>query len=169
MSRAEKAFEIAREIYSEHGVDAAKAIDILDRIPISIHAWQGDDVKGFESKGHSLTGGCQVTGSYPGCARNSEELRADLELALKLIPGTSRVCLQGHEVDVMFPGVDRDAFTIDNFAGWLNWSKERGIGMDIAPVYYSHPKLDHGLSLSHPDPGIRRFWINHGKAITLKS
>ncbi|MBQ7175814.1 MAG: L-rhamnose isomerase [Victivallales bacterium] len=165
MSRAEKAFEIAREIYSEHGVDAAKAIDILDKIPISIHAWQGDDVKGFESTGHSLTGGCQVTGSYPGCARNSEELRADLELALKLIPGTSRVCLQGHEVDVMFPGVDRDAFTIDNFAGWLNWSKERGIGMDIAPAYYSHPKLDHGLSLSHPDPGIRRFWINHGKAI----
>jgi len=165
MSRAEKAFEIAKEIYAEHGVDAAKSLDALDSIPISIHAWQGDDVKGFENTGHSLTGGCQVTGSYPGCARNSVELRSDLELALRLIPGTSKVCLQGHEVDVMFPGVDRDAFTIENFAGWRDWARERGIGMDIAPAYYSHPKLDHGLSLSHPDPGIRKFWINHGKAI----
>ena len=119
MSRVEQAFKIAGEIYAEYGVNVEKALETLDRIPVSIHAWQGDDVKGFESTGHSLTGGCQVTGSYPGCARNSVELRSDLDLAMKLIPGKSRVCLQGHQVDTMFPGVDRDAFTIANFSGWL--------------------------------------------------
>ena len=92
-------------------------------------------------------------------------MRDDLDLVLKLVPGTSRVCLQGHQVDKMIPGVDRDGFTIENFANWMDWAKERKIGMDIAPCFYSHPKLDHGLSLSHPDPEIRKFWIEHGKAI----
>ena len=165
MNRTEKSFELACEIYSEHGVDAVKAIETLKNIPISIHAWQGDDVVGFENFETALTGGCQVTGNYPGRARNSEELRQDLDVAMKLIPGTKRVCLQGHEVDCMLPGVDRDAFTIENFSGWLGWAKEKKIGMDIAPAFYSHPKLDHGLTLSHPDPEIRKFWINHGKSI----
>ncbi len=165
MSRAEKSFQTACEIYAEYGVDAVKALETLDKIPVSIHAWQGDDVVGFENTNHALTGGCQVTGSYPGCARTSQELRADLDVALKLIPGKKRVCLQGHEVDKMIPGIDRDAFTIENFSGWLEWARERGLGMDIAPAYYSHPKLDHGFSLAHPDKAIQKFWINHGKAI----
>jgi len=88
-----------------------------------------------------------------------------LDMALRLIPGTLRVCLQGHQVDRMFPGKDRDAFTIENFTDWLDWAQNRKFGLDIAPAFYSHPKLDHGLSLSHPDPEIRRFWIEHGKAI----
>ncbi len=162
MSRVEKAFEIACEIYREHGVDPVKAIETLETIPVSLHAWQGDDVVGFENFETALTGGCQVTGNYPGRARTADELRDDLDQVLKLVPGTSRVCLQGHQVDKMIPGVDRDGFTIENFAGWLDWAKERRIGMDIAPCFYSHPKLDHGLSLSHPDAGIRKFWIDHG-------
>ena len=165
MGRVEKAFEIACEIYQEHGVDPVKAIEKLKNIPISIHAWQGDDVVGFENFESALTGGCQVTGNYPGRARTAAELMQDLEVALKLLPGTKRVCLQGHEVDKMIPGVDRDGFTIENFSGWLDWAKEQKIGMDIAPAFYSHPKLDHGLSLSHPDAGIRKFWIDHAKAI----
>ncbi len=165
MNRTEKAFELACEIYNEHGVDPKQAIEALSKIPISIHAWQGDDVCGFENTTHALTGGCQVTGNYPGRARTAAELRKDLDVAMRLIPGTLRVCLQGHQVDKMFPGVDRDAFTIENFSEWLEWAGNRKLGLDIAPAFYSHPKLDHGLSLSHPDPEIRRFWIEHGKAI----
>jgi L-rhamnose isomerase len=165
MARSEKAFEIACDIYRDHGVDPVKAIETLKKIPVSLHAWQGDDVVGFENFETALTGGCQVTGNYPGRARTSDELRDDLDQVLKLVPGTSRVCLQGHQVDKMIPGVDRDGFTIEHFSGWMDWAKERKIGMDIAPCFYSHPKLDHGLSLSHPDKGIRDFWINHGKAI----
>jgi len=165
MSIVEKNFNIASEIYASHGVDVNAALDKLASIPVSLHAWQGDDVTGFESTGHALTGGCQVTGNYPGRAGNADELRSDLDMALGQLPGVNRVCLQGHEVDKMFPGVDRDAFTIDNFSNWLDWAKERKIGMDIAPAFYSHVKLDNGLSLSHPDPEIRKFWINHGKAI----
>ncbi len=164
MNRIEQAFQLACERYAEHGVDAAAAAEKLAAIPLSIHAWQGDDVVGFENTNHALTGGCQVTGNYPGRARNSEELRKDLDLALKLIPGRHRVNLQGHQVDKMIPGVDRDAFTIENFAGWLDWAKAKQIGLDLAPAFYSHPKLDHGLSLSHPDPAIRDFWIGHGIA-----
>ncbi len=165
MNRTERAFELACEIYQEYGIDPALAIRKLSEIPISIHAWQGDDVCGFENSSHALTGGCQVTGNYPGRARNADELRKDLDLALRLLPGTRRICLQGHQVDRMFTGVDRDAFSIENFSGWLDWAKQKKLGMDIAPAFYSHPNLKHGLSLSHPDPTIRNFWINHGKAI----
>ena len=164
MNRTERAFEIACEVYREHNVDPVKAVETLKTIPVSIHAWQGDDVVGFEQFESALTGGCQVTGNYPGRARNSEELRKDLDAALRLIPGKKKICLQGHQVDRMFPGVDRDAFTIDNFSGWLDWAKQNQLGMDIAPAFYSHPKLDHGFSLSHPDAGIRKFWIDHAVA-----
>ncbi|MBQ7396792.1 MAG: L-rhamnose isomerase [Lentisphaeria bacterium] len=165
MSNTTKAFEIACDIYRAHGVDPVQAIETLKKIPVSLHAWQGDDVVGFENFETALTGGCQVTGNYPGRARTADELRSDLDLVLKLVPGTKRVCLQGHQVDKMIPGVDRDGFSIENFSDWLGWAQEKSIGMDIAPCYYSHPKLDHGLSLSHPDPAIRKFWIDHGKAI----
>ncbi len=131
MNRAERAFEIACEVYREHNVDPVKAVETLKTIPVSIHAWQGDDVVGFEQFDSALTGGCQVTGNYPGRARNSEELRKDLDAALRLIPGKKKICLQGHQVDRMFPGVDRDAFTIDNFSGWLDWAKQNQLGMDI--------------------------------------
>ncbi|MPM37748.1 L-rhamnose isomerase [bioreactor metagenome] len=158
-------FNAAKQIYADQGVDVEAALRRLRRIELSIHAWQGDDVTGFEEVRHALTGGCQVTGNYPGRARTAAELRADLDFVLKLIPGKNRVCLQGHEVDRMFPGVDRDAFTIDNFRDWQAWGKEHRMTIDIAPAFYAHPKLDHGLSLSHPDAGIRKFWINHARAI----
>ncbi len=165
MDRIEKNFHAAQEIYAEYGVNPEKALRQLDTLPLSIHAWQGDDVKGFEESEHTLTGGCQVTGNYPGCARNSDELRCDLDIALDLIPGKHRVCLQGHQIDRALPGVDRDEFSIQQFSGWLDWAKQNGLGLDIAPAFYSHPKLDHGLSLSHPDAGIRNFWIRHAQAI----
>lgn len=157
-------FKAVAELYAEAGVDVEKAMAALGKIELGIHAWQGDDVRGFESDSFTLTGGCQVTGNYPGRARNADELRADLDLALRLIPGHHRVGLQGHQVDRMFPGVDRDAFTADNFRSWIDWAKSRKIGLDIAPAFYGHDKLDHNLSLAHPDPAIREFWISHGIA-----
>ena len=165
MERTDQNYRIANEIYAGCGVDTEQAMHELETIPLSIHAWQGDDVQGFEGTGHALTGGCLVSGNYPGCARNSEELRGDLDVALLLIPGSHRICLQGHEIDRAVPGVDRDAFTIEQFSGWLAWAEAKKLGLDIAPAFYSHPKLDHGLSLSHPDAGIRRFWIDHAKSI----
>ncbi len=165
MNRIEKHYEIARGIYAEQGVDADAAVKKLAAVPLSIHAWQGDDVTGFENTSHALTGGCQVTGNYPGRARSAAELRDDLDVALKLIPGRHRVNLQGHQVDKMFPGVDRDGFTLENFSEWLSWAKAKKLhGLDLAPAFYSHPLLKDGLSLSHADAGIRRFWIDHGKA-----
>ena len=158
-------FKAAKEIYAEHGVDVEKALDWIAKQEFALHGWQGDDVVGFEDLNSALTGGCQVTGSYPGRARTPDELRMDLDKSFSLIPGRRRLCLQGHQVDKMLPGVDRDGFTCENFAGWLDWAKANDAALDIAPAYYSHPKLDNGLSLSHPDPGIRKFWINHGRAI----
>ena len=163
MSRIEKSYQLAREEFAALGVDTDAALERMASEAISIHAWQGDDVVGFEPQEHALTGGCQVTGNYPGRARTSEELRQDLDKAMSLLAGTLRVNLQAHEVDRMFPGQDRDAVTVENYAGWLAWAKERKIGLDLAPAYYSHEKLDHGFSLSHPDPAIRKFWIDHGK------
>ncbi len=165
MNRTEQFYNLAREQYAELGVDTEQALRRLDATALSLHAWQGDDVAGFEGVEHALTGGCQVTGNYPGRARTSAELRADLDRALTLLPGRHRVNLQGHEVDRMLPGQDRDSLTLENFSDWLDWAADRKLGLDIAPAYYSHPKLDHGLSLSHPDAGIRRFWIDHGRAI----
>ena len=165
MAIFEKLYPAVQELYAQYGVDTDSALQTLAEMPLSLHAWQGDDVVGFESTGHALTGGCQVTGNYPGRARTADELRTDLEQALALLPGKKlRVCLQAHEVDCLKPGQDRDTFTIENFANWLDWADEHKLGLDIAPVYYSHPKLDMGLSLSHPDPAIRKFWIDHGVA-----
>ena len=164
MNRTERMYEDACAIYAEHGVDVEEAVRRMNACVIGIHAWQGDDVTGFENTGHALTGGCQVTGNYPGRARTAEELRQDLDEAFTMIPGPFKVVLQGHEVDCVTPGCDRDSFTVENFSGWRDWAVERKIGLDIAPAFYSHPKLDMGLSLSHPDPEIRAFWIRHGQA-----
>lgn len=165
MTVAKDLFSFAADLYAKQGVDVQKVMNRLAEIPLSLHAWQGDDVVGFEDSTHALTGGCQVTGNYPGRARTSAELRQDLDEVLKLIPGRNmRICLQGHEMDFLKAGQDRDSLTVENFSGWLDWASDRNLKLDIAPAFYSHPKLDHGLSLSHPDAGIRRFWIDHGKA-----
>ena len=125
MNRTERMYEDACAIYAEHGVDVEEAVRRMNACVIGIHAWQGDDVTGFENTGHALTGGCQVTGNYPGRARTAEELRQDLDEAFTMIPGPFKVVLQGHEVDCVTPGCDRDSFTVENFSGWRDWAVER--------------------------------------------
>jgi L-rhamnose isomerase len=158
--KIEDAYAVARERYGECGVDTDKVLRQLDEVPISIQCWQGDDVLGFESADASLTGGIQTTGNYPGRARNVNELRADLEAALALIPGAKRINLHAIYLETDTP-VDRDQVEPRHFQGWIDWAKKRHLGLDFNPTCFSHPKSSQNLTLSHPDKGIRKFWIDH--------
>ena len=158
----EKAYAIAKERYAAVGVDTDAALEQLRNIPVSLHCWQADDVTGFENRGSDLTGGIQATGNYPGKARNIDELRADILKARSYIPGTHRLNL--HEIYGEFGDeqVDRDQVEPRHFAGWIAWAKEHGLKLDFNSTSFSHPKSG-DLSLSNPDPAIRRFWIEHTK------
>ena len=158
----EQAYQIARERYAALGVDTDKAMEALGKISISLHCWQADDVTGFENQGGSLTGGIQVTGNYPGRARNIEELRADILKAASLIPGHHRLHL--HEIYGDFGGkkVDRNEVTPEHFASWIQWGKENGMKLDFNSTSFSHPKSG-DLTLANPDKSIRDFWIEHTK------
>src|SRR3954470_3495949 len=163
-SRIDRAFSLARERYAEAGVDVDAALDQLSRVPISLHCWQGDDVTGFENTGQALGGGLAVTGSYPGRARTPAELRADVEKALSLLPGRHRLNLHASYAETQGARVERDALEPRHFQGWIDWAKARGLGLDFNPTYFAHPKAADGFTLAHPDPGIRKFWIDHGIA-----
>jgi len=160
----EAAYRLAKECYGELGVDTDAAMERLVTIPISLHCWQGDDVGGFEKAGGGLTGGIAATGHYPGKARTPDELRADAALALSLVPGRHRFNLHACYGDFGGRPVDRDAIGPEHFAGWIDWAKSLGIGLDFNPTYFSHPKAADNFTLSHPDGGIRQFWIRHGIA-----
>ncbi len=154
-------YENAKKIYAAYGIDTDKAIQTALDAPISLHCWQGDDVRGFEGA-TSLDGGIQTTGNYPGAARNPEELLADLSLALKLIPGVMRLNL--HASYAIFNGnkTDRDALLPEHFEAWADFAVENGLGLDFNPTYFSHPMVKDGLTLSSPDEETRAFWIRHG-------
>jgi L-rhamnose isomerase len=159
----EQAYEAARALYAAHGIDTDKAIERLQSIKISVHCWQGDDVQGFLFRGGELGGGLAVTGNYPGAARTADELRADLEKALSLIPGRHKVNLHAIYADTG-EKVDLDELEPRHFQSWVDWAKEQGLGLDFNPTCFSHPKASDGFTLSHPDPAVRRFWIDHCKA-----
>ena len=156
----EEAYRIARERYAAVGVDTDEALEKVQRVSLSLHCWQADDVTGFENRGGELTGGIQTTGNYPGKARNVEELRADILKAASYIPGTHRLNL--HEIYGEFGGekVDRNEVEVKHFAGWIEWARAHGMKLDINSTSFSHPKSG-SLSLSNPDPEIREFWIEH--------
>lgn len=156
-------YESAKEMYKKVGVDTDKAIEKLINFPISMHCWQGDDVIGFDGAG-ALSGGIQTTGNYPGKARTPEELMNDIDKVLSFVPGNHRINL--HASYAIFEegeNVDRDAIEPKHFAKWVEYAKERGLGLDFNPTIFSHPKAE-GLTLSSPDQEIRDFWINHCKA-----
>ena len=156
-------YEAAREMYARLGVDTDAAIKKLQSIPISMHCWQGDDVGGFEGAAQ-LSGGIQATGNYPGKARTPEELMADIDKALSLIPGIHRINL--HASYAVFENgeyADRDKLEPKHFKKWVEFAKERGLGLDFNPTYFSHPKAA-DATLSSEQEDIRRFWVEHGKA-----
>lgn len=154
-------YKIAKERYAQLGIDTDKAIEILQKTPISLHCWQADDVVGFE-RNVALSGGIQTTGNYPGRARNIDELRQDIDKVLSLVGGTMRFNL--HETYGEFGGkfVDRDQVEVKHFEGWMQWAKERNLKLDFNSTSFSHPKSGY-LSLANPDKDIRDFWIEHTK------
>ncbi|WP_135550771.1 L-rhamnose isomerase [Paenibacillus cymbidii] len=156
-------YENAKALYSQHGIDTDQALQALAAIKISMHCWQGDDVRGFLNRDQELTGGISVTGSYPGAARTPAELRSDLEKALSLIPGKHKVNLHAIYADTE-EKVEIDKLEPKHFQTWVDWAKDQGLGLDFNPTCFSHEKSKDGFTLSHPDPDIRRFWIDHCKA-----
>lgn len=158
--RIQEAYALAQARFAEQGIDTGQVLSELDAIPISLQCWQGDDVRGFECPDTDLTGGIQATGSYPGRARNAQQLRADLEVALALIPGRKRINLHAIYLESDTP-VERDAIQPDHFQGWIDWARQNSLGLDFNPTCFSHPRSAQNLTLSHPDPAIRRFWIDH--------
>jgi len=158
-------YTLATDAYSAAGIDTEAALAVMAKTPISLHCWQGDDVGGFERPGATLDGGgIQVTGKHPGKARTLVELKADLEVALRLIPGSHRVNLHASYGDFAGKKVERNEVAPEHFGGWIAWAKERGLGLDFNPTYFSHPLADDGFTLSHRDPAVRKFWIEHGIA-----
>lgn len=155
-------YSSAQESYAAFNVDTETALATLARTPISLHCWQGDDVGGFEKPNAVLSGGgIQATGNYPGKARTIDELRADFEKALSLIPGKHRINLHACYADLRGRKVERNAYTVEHFQSWIDWAKARGLGMDFNPTCFAHPLADGGFTLSHPDGGVRKFWIEH--------
>ena len=154
----------AKKKYAEYGIDTEKAIEMLSNVSISVHCWQGDDVVGFDSK-EALSGGIQATGNYPGRARTPEELMADYDKAFSLIGGKKKLNL--HACYAIFENgevVGRDEIQPKHFAKWVEFAKERGMGIDFNPTFFSHPMVKDGLTLSSPDEAVRKYWIKHGIA-----
>ena len=159
----QKQYEEAKKLYASHGIDVDKVLEDLAKIKISMHCWQGDDVRGFLNREQELTGGISVTGNYPGAARTPDELRMDLEKAFSLIPGKHKVNLHAIYADTD-EKVELDQLAPRHFQSWVDWAKEHGLGLDFNPTCFSHEKSEDGFTLSHPDPAIRNFWIDHCKA-----
>ena len=163
IKRIEEYYKLAKDRYAELGIDTDEVMKKLHSIPISMHCWQGDDVRGFENPDGELTGGIQATGNYPGRARTPEELRADLEKAFSLIPGKKRVNLHAIYLETNGEKIDRNEIEPKHFEKWVKWAKENNLGLDFNPSIFSHPKASDGFTLSHPDKEIRDFWIQHVK------
>ncbi|MCS6993942.1 MAG: L-rhamnose isomerase [Anaerolineales bacterium] len=160
MDNIQQAYALARERYAALGVDTDTALKALETVSLSLHCWQGDDVGGFENPGGELTGGIAATGNYPGKARNADELRRDLDMVYSLLPGRHRLNLHAIylEADTR---VERNAIEPRHFFRWVDWAKAGGHGLDFNPTCFSHPLAADGFTLSHRDPSIRQFWVEH--------
>jgi L-rhamnose isomerase len=160
----EAAYALAKERYAGHGVNADESLKRLARIAVSLHCWQGDDVGGFEAGEAAGSGGIRATGNYPGKARTADELRADLDKAYSLVPGTHRVNLHAMYAETGGRKVERNELRPEHFAAWIDWAKAGGHGMDFNPTLFAHPMAESGFTLSSHDEGVRRFWVEHGIA-----
>ncbi|MGG4128265.1 L-rhamnose isomerase [Paenibacillus illinoisensis] len=162
-NQVKQAYEAAKLLYAQHGINTDEVLEKLAEIKVSVHCWQGDDVKGFLNQDGELTGGISVTGQYPGAATTPAELRADLEQAFSLIPGKHKVNLHAIYTDTD-EKVELDQIEPKHYEKWVQWAREQGLGLDFNPTCFSHEKSSDGFTLSHPDPEIRKFWIDHCKA-----
>jgi L-rhamnose isomerase len=155
-------YKLAAQRYADLGVDVNRALKALAGVSVSIHCWQGDDLGGFEPSATALSGGIMATGNYPGKARTPDELRADFEKAVSLVPGNHRISLHATYGEFGGKKIDRDKISVEQFRNWISWAKAKKIGLDFNQTYFSHPKSADGFTLTHPDKSIRQFWIEHG-------
>lgn len=160
--QTEKAYLLAKEQYAKIGVDTDAVLERLQKTVISMHCWQGDDVNGFLFKDIELSGGIQTTGNYPGKASTADELRADIEKAMSLIPGRQKLNLHAIYADTD-EKVDLDKLEPRHFEKWVEWAKKMGTGLDFNPTCFSHPMADSGFTISSADDEVRNFWIRHCK------
>ncbi|MGP8330661.1 MAG: L-rhamnose isomerase [Methanosarcinaceae archaeon] len=159
------AYKIAKDAYGLYGVDTDAVIEKMAAVPVSLHCWQGDDVRGLEVQASGLgSDGIQATGNFPGLPRNGDELRADIDQAMSLIPGMLRLNLHAFYCETDGKFVERDQLETRHFSRWINWAKQQKIALDFNATFFSHPKVRDGLTLSSPDPATRKFWIAHAKA-----
>lgn len=158
-----RAYEDAREEYAKFGVDTDTALEKLDKINISLHCWQTDDVAGFENPDAALGGGLQTTGNYPGKARTIDQLKSDIEKVMSLLPGKQRLSLHAIYGDFKGKKVDRDQIDVEHFQGWIDWALKLGIGLDFNPTCFSHPLADDGYTISSKNEKTRKFWVEHNK------
>ena len=155
-----QAYALAKESYASLGVDTEEAMRRLERVAISLHCWQGDDVGGFENPGGELTGGIATTGNYPGKARTADELRSDLDVVYSLLPGSHRLNLHSIYLE-SDQKVERNRIEPRHFSAWKDWAKANRHGVDFNPTCFSHPKSAEGFTLAHRDEDIRQFWVEH--------
>ncbi|MBR0463938.1 MAG: L-rhamnose isomerase [Clostridia bacterium] len=156
-------YDYAKEIYGQYGVDIDAAMEKAAKLPVSMHCWQADDVIGCEGAEGGATDGLATTGNYPGRARNADEIRQDADMAMSMIPGAHKFNLHASYAELHGKKIDRDAYTIAEFQSWVDWAKEKNIGLDFNPTYFGHPMVKDGFTLSSPDENVRKFWIEHGK------
>lgn len=155
-----KNYELAKERYAAFGVNVDEALNKFSEVKISLHCWQGDDIRGFEEK--TTKSENVVTGNYPYAARNAAELRADIEKVYSLSPSKHKLNL--HSVYAENTHTDRDAYDISAFSGWIDWAKKNKVGLDYNPSFFAHPMMDNGMSLASPKKDVREFWIRHGQS-----
>ena len=160
-SQIQATYELARERYALLGVDTETAITRLEPVSISLHCWQGDDVGGYENPGGEIGGGLAATGNYPGKARTAAELRRDLDLTYSLLPGDHRLNLHAIYAETGGKKVERADLLPEHFSAWKDWAKANHHGVDFNPTLFAHPKAEDGFTLSHRDPAIRQFWVDH--------
>lgn len=163
MSNTKRNYEIAKELYGKFGIDTDKALEILRKTPISIHCWQIDDLTGFENPNAVLSGGIAAFGNAPGKPKSKEEYMANLDKALSYIPGAKKLALHAVYLENFGENVERDQIEPKHFEKWVEYAKEKGIGLDFNPTYFSHEKAESGFTLASKDENVRQFWIEHGK------
>lgn len=156
-----QAYDLARERYAALGVDSERALAALGSVSISLHCWQGDDVRGYENPSGEIGGGLAATGNYPGRARTADELRRDLDLVYSLLPGHHRINLHAIYAETGGKRVERSELRPEHFAAWKDWARATGHGVDFNPTCFAHPKAADGFTLAHRDAAVRRFWVEH--------
>lgn len=161
----QQSYEAAAAVFASYGVDVQAALEKMKSIDVSVHCWQGDDVAGLEAVGGGTSGGILSTGSFGGKPRNGDELRADIDMAMSLLPGKKRLNLHACYAELNGEKIDRDQYDTRHFQNWIDWAKKNNVALDFNATCFGHPMAADNLTLSNPNEKVRRFWINHVKAV----